>query len=128
MINDLVIELNNYLQEQFSYKTPAARRSFSNKINAYRAKFDLHFRYRPFNEDTLVIARMFFTEERKGHGTRLLNFLCSIAAEHNIKDIILECPNENATEFGKALGFTTLSNENLSISIEDLFLNLKKSK
>ncbi|TMM58441.1 hypothetical protein FEE95_03145 [Maribacter algarum] len=128
MVENLCFELNKFLQKQFNYKTPPARVAYSNKINARRAKFDLYLRYRLSNKDELVIARMFFKEKRKGHGTRFLKFICQVAPIHNIQYIIIENPNENSLAFGQKIGFTELFNGSLSISIENLNINLRNSK
>ncbi len=64
MINDLIIELSKYLQKQFLYKTPPARRSSINKIN-FGAKIGLQFRFRPYKEDILAIARIFLLKKEK---------------------------------------------------------------
>lgn len=101
MVEDFCIELNKYLQKEFDYKIRPARVVWGNKINARRAKFDLYLRYRPSNKDSLVIARLFFEEKRKGHATRLLNFICQHAPIHNLKCIVVESPNENSLAFGK---------------------------
>jgi hypothetical protein len=124
-IEDFCFELNKYLQNRFDYKRRPASVVWGNKINARRAKFDLYLRYRLSNKDSLVIARIYFNEERKGHGTHFLKFICKLASVHDIKQIIIECPNENSLEFGRKLGFTRFGYSNLSISTEDLILNLK---
>ena len=128
MVEDFCFELNKYLQRQFNYKRPPARVGMQDNITAKRVKFDLYLRYRKCDQDNLVIARIYFEEERKGHGTRLLKFICQHAAVHNFKYIVIETPNENSLAFGRKFGFTPVLNGYLSISIEDLIRNLGQRK
>lgn len=125
MINEFCNELNKYLQENYSYKNPPAYCNYSTTITARRAKFDLYFRYNYMNENILVIARLGFKTQRKGHGTKLLKFISEIANKHNIKEIYLESVNDIAYEFGKKNGFTDMKYKNMMISSEDLISRFK---
>ncbi|MBL4656590.1 MAG: hypothetical protein JKX73_01220 [Flavobacteriales bacterium] len=125
MIEDFCGELNKYLQVNYSYKRPPAYANGNSTIDARRSKFDLYFRFKPENENKLVIARMGFKEQKKGHGTRLLKFISAISKKYEIKYISIESVNKNSFEFGKKIGFSDLGNGNMKITSEDLIFNLK---
>lgn len=126
MIEEFCLELNSYLQHNFSLKRPPAYNNFNITINAKRSKFDLYFRYKPGNEKILVIARIGFKEQRKGNGTRLLKFISEIADKHGIETVSLECVNENSYNFGIKLGFSDVGNKEMRISTKDLVSNVNK--
>jgi len=121
MIEQFCNELNGYLQKTYSYKRPPAYCCNNNKtINAFRSKFDLYFRYKPGDENKLVIARIGFKEQNKGHGTRLLKFISEIVELHDIEIITLECVNKNSFSFGIKMGFTDIGKGNMMISSKEL--------
>jgi hypothetical protein len=119
MITDFCNELNRYLQDNYSLKRPPAHCNIKT-VDARRSKFDLYFRYKPLDENQLVIARIGFKEQKKGHGTKLLKFLSEIIQSHGIESIILECVNENSYNFGIKMGFTDIGNSKMMISSRDL--------
>jgi GNAT superfamily N-acetyltransferase len=89
-----------------------------------RKSFDLYFRLNPpegfdLPEASLVIARMYFKQQKQGHGTALLNFLAGQAIQFGYKHLILECANENASAFARQLGFHNMRDNHFSISVDD---------
>lgn len=126
MVENFCDELNEYLQQRFCYKKRYATCTVYNTIEAKTDKFDLYFRYKPKNQDILIIARIGFKEQKKGYGTSLLNFLSEVSLKHNINYIYIESYNKNSLEFGKKLGFEVMNDFYMTISTEDLILNLKR--
>lgn len=47
------------------------------------------------NCETLTIARIGFQNERRGYGTRVLNWLKEYAAHHGQSKILIECANSD---------------------------------
>lgn len=101
-IDYLTHELDVFLLDRFNYKRSVAFCYFRN-ITARRKKFDLYFRYfidvppdgDPFwHNDTLVIARIYFTEERRGHGSALLRRLVDLAPRFGYTRIGIESANK----------------------------------
>lgn len=78
-------------------------------IKADTHKYDLYLRLFPRPEagwprETLVLARIGFQEERKGHGRRLLTLLTVLAPEIGYKHIAIEAANVNSSAFGRRFG------------------------
>ncbi|WP_179085172.1 GNAT family N-acetyltransferase [Aquipseudomonas alcaligenes] len=97
-------------------------------------KYDLYFRVTPartkrWDSNTLVIARIHFHEQRKGHGTDLMNFLVTIADRVGYTSIGIEQTNENSRRFGAKLGFTAIAGSNdMVASVEEITQQLTKAQ
>lgn len=126
MINEFCSELNSYLQNKYSLKRPPAYYNLNNTINARRSKFDLYLRYKQGNGEKLVIARIGFKEQKKGHGTMFLKFISEIAERFDIEKVSLECVNENSYNFGIKMGFADIGNKAMEVSTNDLVRNIEK--
>jgi hypothetical protein len=127
MIDDFCNELNSYLKERYSYrKPPAYFHSYNNIICARRTKFDIYLRYKPNNENSLIIARIQFKVTRKGNGRDLLIFFSKIIEKHKIENVYLESVNKNSKEFGEKFGFIDLGNGNMIVSSEKLISKCRK--
>ncbi|MDM9552441.1 GNAT family N-acetyltransferase [Pseudomonas asiatica] len=109
-------KLSVFLQEQFGLTKSKVNRhlhiGLGSTVKADNPKYgyDLYFRLFPnlkagWPRETLVIARIFFEEQRKGHGRNLLNWLVQLAPEIGYKYIAIEAANENSSAFGKRFGF-----------------------
>jgi hypothetical protein len=78
-------------------------------IKANTRKYDIYLRLFPSPEagwprETLVLARIGFKDERKGHGRSLLTLITGLASEIGYKHIAIESANENSSAFGKRFG------------------------
>lgn len=109
-------KLSVFLQEQFGLKKSSVNRhlhiGLGSTVKADNPKYnyDLYFRLFPnlkagWPRETLVIARIYFEEQRKGHGRTLLNWLVQLAPAIGYKYIAIEAANENSSAFGKRFGF-----------------------
>lgn len=106
-IEDIANDLNCYIVEHFKYKHTKLSISRPN-VHVYRKKIDLYIRYKiewRNRKNVLVIARIGFKAQLKGHGTNFLKFLCQIAQKHKYSYIGIECANSNAQAFGIRFGF-----------------------
>lgn len=124
-INCFSDELNKYLLDRYSYKRDIVHVTLSNNINANRKKFDIYLRWKPdtsyFEKNTLVIARLYFSETRKGNGTSLLQFIIKHSKIYKYEKIMIECANDNATAFAKRYNFSEYKNDsNFIISTDEL--------
>lgn len=108
-------ELSLFLQEQFGLTKPKVNRylhiGLGSTVKADNPMhyYDLYFRLFPnlkagWPRETLVIARIYFEEQRKGHGRNLLNWLVQLAPEIGYKYIAIEAANEKSSAFGKRFG------------------------
>lgn len=109
----LVSELAPFLVKSFGYKERYVKQhlnlGLSATVNAFTLKYDLYLRLFPRPEagwprETLVLARIGFKEERKGHGRRLLTLITGLASEIGYKHIAIESANENSSAFGRRFG------------------------
>ncbi len=108
-------KLSEFLQEQFGFTKSKVNRylhvGLGSTVKADNAQYDydLYFRLFPDLEvgwprETLVIARLYFVEQRKGHGRSLLSWLVKLAPEIGYKYIAIEAANENSSAFGERFG------------------------
>jgi len=123
-VKTLCNELNRYLMRRFDYKTPPACCHLSNTLNASRKPFDLHFRVNQqldfWGNDVLVIARINFKPQRKGHGTSLLRFLSNASCLCGYTKIGIEHPNANSDKFAERFNFTKFKENHWIIDVENL--------
>lgn len=104
--------LKEYLKEHFGYKRLRVNEEPGRTVGARTAKYDLYFRVTPvyvdggWDSNTLVVARIGFQDERKGHGRALLQFLVDVADKLPYTHIGIEEANSKATAFGIRFGFT----------------------
>lgn len=124
--------LTDYLKQRFKYKLPAVTFGLPTYlVDARRKRYDLYFRVTPpksilWDSNTLVVARIGFHQERKGHGTDMMAFLVRIAGQVGYTHIGIEQANENATAFGAKLGFTQFVTEkNFLASVEEVRKRLR---
>ena len=84
--------------------------------------------YKPSNlvnkKNMLVIARLEFNEERKGHGTEFLNFLCKVSKKYKIENIALEQTNLKSSLFAQRFGFKELMKDYWVVPTDQLILNI----
>jgi AraC-like DNA-binding protein len=109
----LELRLAPFLSQSFGYSDRWVKRhmntGFGSTVNAFTLRYDLYFRLFPriktgWPRETLVIARIGFKEERKGHGRRLLKLITGLSPEIGYKHIAIESANENSSAFGKRFG------------------------
>lgn len=125
-IHEFNEQLNNYLKARFKYKRDVSRVcELDDKLQAFKHKVELYIRYKPtykpYFKNTLVLARIGFNEQRKGHGTDLLRFLAAVALQFDIEHIAVEQVNSNSKAFCKASGFEEVANDVWSIPCSALF-------
>jgi len=109
-------EINDYLTTIYPYKKQAAYlcnkikagdKSF--RIMAQRKKYDIYLRFgHTWASDeckSIVIARIGFEKQLRGHGTALLETLASIAEKYHYAFLAIESVNENSKAFAGRLGF-----------------------
>ena len=121
-------KFNQYLMKRHDYKyRPINAKYVRNTISAYKKKFDIYLRLPLKGNETLVIARIFFQNEKVGHGTSLLKFLAEQSYYGEYKYISIEMVNENSIAFAKKLGFRKINEKDLIIDIKTLRENIKKN-
>ncbi|NQY07475.1 MAG: GNAT family N-acetyltransferase [Flavobacteriaceae bacterium] len=122
-------ELNTYLMDRFEYKrSPATNNRCT--ISATRKRFNLYLRFgrtrHVWEEDTLVIASIYFLYARQGHGCDLLKFFVKIADKYKIRKIGIELTNEESSAFAENFGFKCFLRGYWIVSVKDLEIKLKK--
>ena len=109
--------LGPFLREHFGYTERSVKRSLNvglgSTVCAYARKYDLYLRLFPrpqggWPRETIVLARILFREERKGHGRSLLSLLAGLTPEIGYHHIAIECANDNSRAFGKRFGLQTI--------------------
>lgn len=120
-------DLNKYLKTKYKYKRNHA---YENNLTicAYTKQFDIYLRWnaewwKEKYNNILVIARIYFREIEKGHGSSFLKFILDNADKYNYSYILIEQVNENSSVFAEKLGFNPTDNvkrKNYVISIDKL--------
>ncbi|NQY07577.1 MAG: hypothetical protein HRT68_15620 [Flavobacteriaceae bacterium] len=127
-INGLFDELNLYLMDRFKYKSRPATNNRCT-ISATRKWFHLYLRFgrarSSWEEDTLVIAAIYFFHARRQHGTDLLKFFVKIADKYKIRKIGIELTNEDSSAFAEKIGFTNFNRGCWIINVKELEAQLK---
>lgn len=123
-------KLERFLPKQFNYKGGRVNRclglGLGSTVKAEAPKYDLYFRMFPTPEagwprETLVIARIIFKEERKGHGRSLLRFLAKLASEIGYHYIAIEATNDDSKAFSESFGINPINNgANCIGSVDDV--------
>jgi len=118
----LLSELLPYLMENFDCSERWVKRilhpGLGTTVKAETAKYDLYFRLFPnpktiWPRDTLVIARINFKEQRKGHGRKLLTMLVDLSAEIGYDKIAIETTTSEASaRFAERFGFQPINKGN----------------
>ncbi|TMP27713.1 hypothetical protein CWB99_13550 [Pseudoalteromonas rubra] len=123
-------ELHAYLKARFRYKKAMGKVNALNHktISIDRSRVSMYLRYKSgyHNESQLVIARLAFKEQRQGHGSDLLRFLCTVSGRYGIRSIALEQTNINSSAFASRLGFKEVVEKYWVISTEALAAELSK--
>jgi len=124
--------LKEHLKERFGYKRLRVSKGLGRTVTAKTAKYDLYFRVTPvyvdggWDSNTLVVARIGFEDERKGHGRALLEFLVDIADKLPYTHIGIEQANPDATAFGVRFGFSQVGKgKDLLAPVGVVLLNLR---
>lgn len=134
----LLGELTPYLMENFDYSERGVKRilhsGFGTTVKAETAKYELYFRLFPnpktiWPRDTLVIAKINFKEQRKGHGRKLLGMLVDLSEEIGYDKIAIETTiSEASASFAKRFGFQPINKGNDWIgSVTDVREALKQA-
>ena len=125
--------LTDYPKRRFNHKRPGVRPGGeTNLVSVNMKRYDLYFRVTPvrnkrWDSNTLVIARIHFHEQKKGHGTDLMTFLVKIAGRVGYTQIGIEQTNENSKRFGAKLGFTAIdAGDDMLASVEEMTQQLAK--
>lgn len=124
--------LKTHLKEHFDYKRLRVSEWLGRTVVAKTAKYDLYFRVTPTSVDggwdnsTLVVARIGFREQRRGHGRALLQFLVDVSDKLPYTHIGIEQANPDATAFGTRFGFTRYGKgKDLLASVDDVRKGLR---
>jgi GNAT superfamily N-acetyltransferase len=91
-IEQLATDLEAFILQRFNYKRKCVFGQW-NTLDVHRKRVHLYLRFKPkgfWPEDTLVIARIEFLEQRKGHGTALLLMLAELADKYGYKRVGVE--------------------------------------
>lgn len=130
-ISAFALLLKEHLKERFGYKRLRVSKGLGRTVTAKTAKYDLYFRVTPvyvdgrWDSNTLVVARIGFQDERKGHGRALLQFLVDVADKLPYTHIGIEEANPEATAFGVRFGFSQIEKRrDLLAPVEVVLLNL----
>lgn len=121
-------DLDTYLKKEFSYKRSIVTLGRCLTVNASRRAFSIYIRYHvdePYARETIVIASIYFRQMRKGHGTRFLGFLVSIANKYNYRHIDIENVGEISRPFALKHGFKIYTrpgyySQNAIIEVDEL--------
>jgi len=128
-----VENFNQYLMKEHGYKyRPIRSDCVRTTVSASRKKFDIYVRlpydkYKTWNNETLIIARMYFTKMRAGHGTSLLKFLLEQSKLYEYKYIGLEMTNDDSRAFAKRFNFKPFNGKDWIVSIEDLRISFLRN-
>lgn len=76
--------------------------------------------FRLKKDSRFVIASGGYSQKRRGHGSRLMKFLCDTLPKYNFNTIEIECPNKESTNFGLACGMHEKADGNLAGLIETI--------
>ncbi|MCU7870552.1 MAG: hypothetical protein KZQ98_18815 [Candidatus Thiodiazotropha sp. (ex Lucinoma borealis)] len=134
-IESFCADLDAHLKSEFAYKRRITVSGLGSTLDASRKELWLYFRYPTddyLSKETLVIAVFFFREKRKGHGTRLIAFLASIAHKYNYRFIYIENIGELSRAFALKHGFelytpTGYASENAIIEVDEFRRRLSAS-
>lgn len=119
-------ELDQYVRTRYRYKTSGVRQGFSNTIDISRVPISLYLRFRPLASwptDSIVIAKIEFDKQRRGHGSALLRFLVEVAPRYGIKSVGIEQTHDgdDIQGFVRKFGFSPYRDgRNWLVSIEVL--------
>ncbi len=85
--------LDAFLRDRFRYKTSGMTFYVAGYdiMYARRKKYDVYLRFKDLYRNqptTLVIARIGFDRERKGHGTALVRLLTCMVTYHQKRDLL----------------------------------------
>ncbi len=126
LCSEFTNELDQFVRQRFRYVSKSARLGMSNTIDVRRVPVSLYLRFRPlafWPTDSIVIARIEFSRERKGHGRALLQFFVDASATYGVRSIGLEQTHDgdNIQGFARKFGFLPYKNEdNWLVSIDTL--------
>jgi hypothetical protein len=120
--------ITEYLKTRFSCKV--RRKIDRQRIFLEANDLDLMFRYKFTSsvslDNNLVIARIEFPEERRGHGTNLLKKVANMASKYGIENITIESVNNKSRSFAEKLGFKQARIEDVyHIDVNTLTKNLE---
>jgi len=131
-ISTFANELNQYLKLEFKHKKDSI--NFKNhNVFANHYDYDIMIRFFSYYPskyyNSITISRISFTEEKKGHATRLIEYLVSQSDKYCYDYIIIESTNRSSQAFVEKLGFKKiiLDDDNMLdyvISVTDLKKNL----
>lgn len=118
-------EIDSYLMNRFKYRLSLVHLKPDNIIATRRnSRIDLYLRIRRmaslFPPDCLIIARLGFSKERRGHGSHFVRFLFGIALKYGFKHIGLESINHKSASLARKLGFYSIDGSNYAVSSESL--------
>ncbi|MDP5031792.1 MAG: hypothetical protein NWQ54_21180 [Paraglaciecola sp.] len=112
-----LIEINGFTQDfeaflksnKFCKKSYKVRfRKLNNTICVREGENDFYLRYKPergWLDNSIVIARIGFSEERVGNGTKFLRFLVENSQKYAIDNIFIETANDICGKFAQKYGF-----------------------
>ncbi|CAI1544623.1 Uncharacterised protein [Serratia fonticola] len=125
--------INEFLIELLKCKTQPARlcgtpeeRQVYFRVDVSRADVELYLRFGQSwasmnKEKSIVLAKVYFRQNRKGIGARLLLLLSRLAQEYNYPHIAIECTNENSRAFAERFGFKAdQHSSNFTVLTDDL--------
>lgn len=123
--------LEQYLMQHFNFRRPQVSLGLSPcTVVAKTGKYDLYFRVTPpsatgWESDTLVVSRIGFQKQRKGHGRALMRFLVEAADKLPYSRIGIEQANPDAMAFGARFGFVRCGEgKDLLASVGDVMESL----
>ncbi len=130
IIQEFCNELNIYLKERYLYKKNVCyATNFWKVITSHkRSKLELYIRYWNYHIDndltliSVVLARIYFRDQRIGNGRSLLEFFCKCAKKYDVQKIYIESANPASSKFAKKYKFE-LSNIKWTWSIDTSYLN-----
>ncbi|WP_143054589.1 GNAT family N-acetyltransferase [Massilia timonae] len=118
-------DIDMFCRQQFGYKRRCAS-GMPPTVSVNRKAADLYLRFRPggfWPRDSVVIARIGFAQQRRGHGTALLAKLVELADQYNVTSIGIEQtnPQPSIQNFVRKYGFASYRNDrNWLVSIDIL--------
>lgn len=118
-------EIDTFYRAQFRYKSQCSHPRFPT-VGINRAAVDLYLRFNASeigSGNTVVIARIGFRAQRRGHGTRLLAKLAEMADRYDVTSIGVEQtgPDPSIQNFVRKFGFQNhINHENWIASVDVL--------
>lgn len=110
-------------RNKFCKKSYSVVAGVGNTIHVKSEGNDFYLRFKPENgwyENSIVIARIEFSQQRVGHGLKFLRFLLEHSEKYAIENIFIEYANEKCGLFAKKYGFSSFEKDHWFVTVDFL--------